>query len=370
MGLESPSHTHTSSEKHASAESTHRRSSALGALALVTAQLIEAQSAYAAEITPAPILEHQMVERVTQLENSFTLTLSTGEEIVIPPLQGLVHESILYTPEKTPPAQLLVVIRQQHALSKDQLRLVNFPPALLQQKLSETLESQKQQYRILEKLVSNYTLDTSCVEGYTTQTDLESSALYTTNHLTERTVSEVAPYLPGSPLAMLAEKWHTFLQHPHGSAEEKISTDNAFKSEAERYVETYKYIVGGDILLASEHGIHVCPGEQQTTYDAAMMPDVQQFSTKQLTTITPNEFYQYRKVVFEDREDAAIENAVAVAKPAVAITYGANHDFRDAAIRWNITHPEHHIGLLILTPKTGPFVAALPSSPSETLRAK
>ena len=55
----------------------------------------------------------------------------------------------------------------------------------------------------------------------------------------------------------------------------------------------------------------------------------------------------FKKLMFEDREDAALETVLTnMPDKAIALTYGAGHDFTNNLDKWNATHPDEQVGIV------------------------
>lgn len=108
----------------------------------------------------------------------------------------------------------------------------------------------------------------------------------------------------------------------------------------------YKFAVSAFGLLNAEDKVSLCPATTKKTYDAAFDTKVEQIREKPSSDWTSDDRAYIQKVVFDDREDAALSLAVAQGDKAIAIQYGAGHTFLGALERWNGAHPDLPLGIV------------------------
>jgi hypothetical protein len=319
MGLEtSPRHI---SHEQAPVSTLRVRASFLAMLALIRAG-IEPMVASSAEIQN-PEFE-TIIETQTPLESETRIHLQDGSTIVIPPLTTHIDSQTIYKPAGTDPVRVVILIKQKHTLDSQQIShsAIDTSPAGLRRELDSVIHNQRQQYEILSELVDNGVVSVVCSEGLVTQETIESIESELQQDLPGRTAETIAPYL---------------VEHRHF----QMTADDLLK---------YKYANGGDLLIASEGRITLCPAETHATYNALWSEDFQNLLNMPSEYLNPADVYRISQIITEDREDAALSQVVAQQQPAVALTYGGGHDFKDALARWNKNHPALPLGMVVLSP--------------------
>jgi len=101
---------------------------------------------------------------------------------------------------------------------------------------------------------------------------------------------------------------------------------------------------GADFLLAFDRGLRLLPGETLETSREA-----KEFyrRLKNGERVTDEE---YKRIVFENREDALLEIISASDDPLAVTVYGGLHDWMDNIKRWNKDNPDKMFSYIRITP--------------------
>ena len=280
-----------------------------------------------------------------------TIRLSSGEVLGIPKSGERFDSVTVYLPKERPADRLLLVFGQIHQLPKENLD--TFDADTKNTMLREVMESQRAIYEGLKDMAQRGTISKVCSELLLDTDKMLEMESYYRDSLPEITASIVAKYLPESDIGRVVERRDELFVDDYLSSEEYDELRSSIEPAIRQYQDEYRYAVSADGLLAAEGKVRLCPAASKETYDAAWEPQVDDLFDKPSAERTSAEQTLIRKVIFEDREDAAVALAVSQAEKSIAITYGAAHDFSDAVERWNKNNPNIQIGLVEVSADSG-----------------
>lgn len=287
-------------------------------------------------------------ESQTLAENVSTgkVRLSSGEEITIPKPGELFDHVMVYTPEGKAPDRLIMLFSQTHRLSKEQLE--GDTAAERMQALEEANDSQRRIYTGLKQLIDAGSLYTVCSEGSTDWQGTKWGVEAFSEHGTSTSVDILVNYFPASDLEQAVKNaGKRYDEINIGSLKAHTSIESIMKTDPviARYIKKYKYIGGATELLAAEGELIPCPGEESVAYETS--DKVSYLFDKPIAERTLEESILFKKLMFEDREDAAIETIMTnIPDPVVGLSFGAGHDFTNNVDQWNARHPDQQIGLV------------------------
>lgn len=266
--------------------------------------------------------------------------------IKIPSLKEFDVSRRVYMPEDAHADKLIVLIQQMHLVGEETLSSKDYKQR--QEMLSLTVANQKIQYELLKTFSGANIVTNVCTEGLWEEVVEDvTAAVSDDTKFREFTRKRLAPYFKAEESSELEKSVAELL------TEKGIQGEYSVEQEPEitdTMVNENHYLVGGELVLAGEGKISLCPGEskdklmqatelsnQESLFDADGNP----------VTDTINE---YKQVIYEDREDIAIKNAMSIGGSVVGVTFGAAHDFRDAIARWNTFNPNEKAGLMVIRP--------------------
>lgn len=311
-------------------------------------------SLHMVETTPATSGEEprdptSIIRTEIDIHTNTTIQLKNGEALVIPPLGDYAETGFIYKPEHSDPARIIIFIPQKHIVDAVQMRESGLDTSKLQEELNATALNQKYQYRILKELVSTKAISTVCSEGLVTDASIESIETSLREALPLRIGESIAPYMPESSFTSEFKKYRDQMTAQPGDVV-KQNTIHSFGTDFQAQIDEYKYAIGGDLILASENQITLCPAETRETYDMLWSNEIQNLLNTPGQYLNAMDTARIITVVDTNRQDAAIQQVVKQNQPVVALTYGRGHDFSAALARWNAAHPELPLGMLTINP--------------------
>lgn len=278
--------------------------------------------------------------------------LSSGEEIIIPKPGEFFERVIVYTPEGKDPDRLIMLFSQTHQLSKRQMEGDSMAERI--ESLAEANDSQERIYKGLKQLIDQGSLHSVCSEGNSIWDGTKSDLVAFSENNPTTTAEILVNYFPGSDLEQVVKEANEAYKQYFNQTKDingAISKFNiVIKNNpiAYKYIEKYKYIGGASRLLAAEGELIPCPGEDAVAYNNLWSnQEVQLLWDKPSSTWTTYDRALFKKVVYEDRENGAIETIMnAVPDDVVGLTFGAGHDFTNNVDEWNARNPDQQIGLV------------------------
>lgn len=268
--------------------------------------------------------------------------LSSGEVISIPKPGENFERVTVYLPKDKAPDRLVLLFSQTHKLVAKQLQTYDSESRL--DSLERAMESQRSIYTGLKNLIDQGSLTALCWEGAYDWDQVRDDMDWYGNYNSVATSSIVVNYLPGSDLARAAQRRDELFSDGidwQDLDEMSLNIDPVF----DHYAEQYKYLVGGGELLAFEGELTPCPGEGKEAYQNS--DSVDHLFDKPRSTWTMEEVLLFKKLIYEDREDAALETILTnMPDSTIGLSFGSAHDFSNNVDKWNREHPDEQIGLV------------------------
>jgi hypothetical protein len=290
----------------------------------------------------------------TQLHRtkSAEIQLANGDALFIPTAAD-VHTSVdVFEPRTGKPTRVIIEYRQNHPHEADEMAELSSIEKL--GNLQAIEESQQKIYSSLSGLTARGVIQSVCSEGVASDSPTMSpaeTAAYYKKYSSEETLNILGRYdEAAAPLEQAREEALDVFSPTRAvkaSAEETslaIKILNSIEPKMHALTAQHQYLIGGDRKLAAEGKISLCGAEFKAINQRAWSPEVV------LSEKLHDPMHQalVTKAVMSDREDAALTNALREHGDAVAIVYGAAHDFSRTVAEYNYTHPNEPIALVVV----------------------
>jgi hypothetical protein len=227
----------------------------------------------------------------------------------------------------------------------EQLAPLHLTDAKKLDQLERVEQSQAHIYKELATLQQQGVITSACEEGLTAEHAKQyNDDLKETFGLT--TVLAVADYDPHTK--GVYDRYAALMAKPAVTSEEAREMQKEIFPYFEEVVTHYPHVIGGATRLAFDGKIALCGAEEKQTYDASDQPHINEVQARYFAheTVSADELSELRTVVYRDREMAALQEAEKQSGDAVALDYGAAHDFTATVAKWNIEHPQDRIALV------------------------
>ena len=285
----------------------------------------------------------QTSESNISIEREVPITLADGTEVVVPVFEGM-KPLELHLPENQAPHRLVMHFPQFHVDTPESLATKS--PIERWRALIYDIESQRNIYAALATLAESGMLTKVCVEGLIDDDDPAAAAEAYRKYIDMNVRAMIAPYLPNSDIAKADEDYKRMYADDNLSSEEYTLLTNSIDPVTARYIDEYKYIIGGAELLAAEGKITLCAAETRAGYDAAWTDEMEALRSKPTSNWSADERTLYEKVVIEDREDASLERIASEGGVVTGLTFGVRHQYSDTLDRWNDAHKNNTFGIV------------------------
>lgn len=238
----------------------------------------------------------------------------------------------------THPTKQVLLFPQTHRISKFFLK--RYDDLEKEEILEKTILSQRTIYNTLKHAVEHQGLTKVCVEGLTDDMKTDDLVEDYRLNLHHYVANYVSPYLPKDKVLREAVDTNNALHADGNFTFDDLETlSTKILPVYERYIEDYKFIIGGAELLATEGKIELCAAEESAANDKAVEL-LSKLSQTKSTEISEEDHATYRSVVLEDREDIALKLVNNQSEPVVALVYGASHRFGNNLTKLNQQMPE------------------------------
>lgn len=313
----------------------------MGKISLLVAALAPSLKDAHAE-TAAGVRESK---QLVTIENGH-IELADGEAVDLPQLAGFENVKIL-AERAEPPKKLIVLFGQTHLIEEE--KIVNLSEVARWNMLNDVIYSQRNIHNGLLKLNTLDLVHTVCLEGITSQENIETANNYFNNKklLPPIVALNLKVFIPNSEVGKAAAQYETISSHATKISNEDLHHLDTIQTVFNTAIAEYKYIIGGAQLLETEGAVKLCAAELKLTNEAAFSDAVNKANSKLKSERTTEESQLLRNAIFEDREDMAIQKIAQEPDSVVGLTYGNAHDFSDALERWNTLHPENQFALAV-----------------------
>ena len=288
-------------------------------------------------------------EILVEQKSSGTIQLSSGETIRIPRSSERFERVMLYLPKNRAPDKVFILFGQDHIIPKsvpNYLESMSFEER--EASLKNVEESQRVIYEELKNLAEQGTIKKVCGEGFVSQKKIDKTlSEYRANpeEVTARFIAHVVPEFDISETSTVLSQQNAKTNDSGTEHEISKRLDKENGPQVERLYQPYKYVVGADLVLAAEGLISLCPAEYSATNRVANQ-FVSEIEKNPLSVLITGLSEHGKNLIFENRENAAIELSLSQGDPVIGITFGEAHDFTDAIERWNKKYPSTSIGLV------------------------
>jgi len=181
--------------------------------------------------------------------------------------------------------------------------------------------SQRDIYRILSYLVDTGFISEVRSEGFTTENtpSIQNEYLSVLDKLRNASIFRVDPIYLYAGVRVLKRMVNGEEAIPDNSNIDDIRREY---EKNQKEFDVFKYVPGGALVLALENRLRIKPSETNVSRDDA----------------------------FDRREDTVLIFSTQSDAPLQTIIFGANHDLRDNIKRWNRSHEDNKLSLIIITP--------------------
>jgi hypothetical protein len=319
---------------------------AMAALVLSNAMPTEinAQSAIDTKLVQIGVLDKQ--------PSTGEILIKSGKILHIPKIGGDIDSVDVFTPKGRLPDKVVVVFGQAHMLSESQL--VGENDARRAEYLNHVKYNQGAIYNEIKSIASRTRIPTVCLEGIA-DNDADEIVRDYQKYTHLAVTYKIAPFM-SSDWRMKFQRLDQIWSGGSSTTKSEYTKlkEELFPETLKAFTDANKIASSAVMVLAAEGVVRLCAGEESST-NKAVFSDSMKILKSQHCTLTNEQYIQYDKVIFGDRNDIAIKNTMAQNQDVTYIVFGSNHDFSGAVGRFNVNYADQQIALVSVHIKDVPL---------------